>query len=123
MAITRAEKLVLGSPGVIILCSETLAGSRGLELLEKASSSLLKPLSAIGGLELSQQDAKVLIRLRHAVLGAIFGFEFVRILSAKVVLHNDIADDHIAQQDFLGAGMRDPATDSDKKGQAHVGVS
>ena len=120
---SSAEKLVFGSPGVIIFCSVILSGRRGLELLEKVSSSLLKPLSAIGGLELNQQGAKVLIRLGHAVLGAIFGFEFVRILSAKVILHDGIADDHVAQQDFLGAVLRDTAADSDKKDQAHERVS
>ncbi len=123
MAIARAEKLVFGSPGVIISCSVILLGGRGLELLEKVRSSLLKPLSAIGSLELSNQGAKVFIGLGHAVLGGLLGFELVRVLPAKVVLHDGIADDHVAQQDLLGAGLRNTATDSDKKGKAHVWVS
>jgi len=87
------------------------------------SSALLKAFFSRLGFNDGDEAADVFVGSAEAVVGRVLRNKLVVILSAKVVLKNHLADDHIAQQQFVGVCAGRAATNPNEKGNFQVWVA
>ncbi|GKT43034.1 uncharacterized protein ColSpa_03215 [Colletotrichum spaethianum] len=70
------------------------------------------------GLQANKQSADIFVWSAKAVIDSIFSYKFARVLTAYVVLHNALADNHIPKQDLVvGPKARHSTTNAIQQGQ------
>ena len=117
MPIRRREQLVFGKTGIAIVALTLVAHSGALKTFQMFGGVLLQALFFSLSFKDSDKAADIFVRSAEAILNRVLGNGLVMILSAKVVLKNSLADDHIAQEQFVRAWARYAATNSHEKGK------
>ena len=117
MPIRRREQLVFGETGIAIVALTLVGHGGALKTFQIFGGVLPQALFFSLGFKDSDEAADVFVGSAETVLNCVLRNGLAVILPAEVVLKNNLADDHIAQQHFVRAWAGHAATNSHEKGK------